>query len=163
MNEKIKAILVKLASELKKLRWSLTPDFEVTLRSDNQIPMNKTIVVEGSIGDEKINSQIETWISLTMESDDQITFYPDYTVNGEMFVQGGIIKDINYKMDVDVGFFEADFKDDKKIQQAASKINRYVVDHIETEFREYLNTNASDIEQYKAGGWKADDDAFRDR
>lgn len=154
--------MLKLAMELKKSRWSLSPDSEITFKSEEQVSMRKTIAVEGAIGEE-VKDQVDIWLSLTMESDDQITFYPSYTINGEMFVQGGDIKDINQTMDVDVGFIESNFKDEQKIKTAAGKINRYVVDYVETEFREYLDANASDIEQYKAGGWKADDDVFRDR
>jgi len=163
MNDKIKAIMLKLAMELKKSRWNLSPDSEITFKSEDQISMRKTIAVEGSIGEEEVKNEVDVWLSLTMDSDDQITFYPSYTINGEMFVQGGDIKDINQTMDVDVGFIESNFKDEQKIKTAAGKINRYVVDYVETEFREYLDANASSIGQYKGGGWKADDDAFRDR
>jgi len=163
MNEKIQAILLKVVIELKKLQWSAAPDWEVTLKGEGHVPMIKNVSVEGSIGDEEFQDTVETAMDLKLVSDDQITYFPDYTVFGQILIPGGPNEDIAYKMDADVAFTDADISNERKIKEAAIKINRLVDSHIQTEFTDYVGDNHQDIEYYKKEGWKADDDARDDR
>lgn len=163
MNERIQAILLKIVVELKKMRWKAVPDWEITLKSEGHVSMVKSIGVEGSMGDEEWRDEVETYIDLKLSSDDEITYFPDYTVYGNIFIDGGSSKDIAYKMDADVAFTERDLGDDAKISIAAKKIDRLVENHIEQEYGDYIDMNAQEIKAYKQGGWKADDDASRDR
>lgn len=163
MNEKIQAILLKIVVELKKLRWSPVADWEITLKSEGHVSLTKQVGVEGSMGDEEWRDEVETFMDLKLASDDEITYFPDYTVYGSIHIDGGAIKDIAYKMDADVAFTERDLGDDAKIALSAKKINRLVENHIEQEYGDYVDMNAQEIKYYKQGGWKADDDASRDR
>ncbi|TRO55123.1 hypothetical protein E2P64_07770 [Candidatus Bathyarchaeota archaeon] len=158
MNRKITAILLKIAIALKKSGWRLGPDYEVELKSEGHLSLKKPIRVQGALGDEEWDDAIATFMYLRLDSDDGITYYPEYVVNAEIFIQGGDIKDVNYKMDADIGLMDTDIEDERKIELAARKINSYVESHIESEYQSYLDTNADSIKDYKAGGWKADDE-----
>jgi hypothetical protein len=163
MNEKIQAILLKIVVQLKGMRWKAAPDWEITLKSEGHVPLVKTIGVEGNLGEEEWRDEIETYLELKLISEDEITYFPNYTVYANMHVEGGEIKDLAYTMDADVAFTERDLQDADKIGLAAKKIDRLIENHIEQEYGDYIDMNAQQIKYYKQGGWKADDDASRDR
>lgn len=163
MNEKIQAILLKIIVQLKTMRWKAASDWEITLKSEGHVPLIKMIGVEGNIGVEEWRDDIETYIDLKLSSDDQITYFPDYTVYANIKVAELETKDFVYKMDVDVAFTAEDFKNEDKINLAARKIDRLVENQIEQEYGDYVDTNSESIKYYKRGSWKADDDASRDR
>jgi hypothetical protein len=157
MNEKIQAILLKIVVELKKLKWVATPDWEVTLKGEGHVPLTKQIVVEGAMGDDEWRDQIETHIDLKLASEDQITYFPEYTIYATVLIEGGVTHDIAYKMDADIAFTEGDFRDKPKLQLAAKKINRLVEGHIQQEFNDYIDQNEASIKAHVEGGWRADD------
>ena len=163
MNEKIQAILLKIILQLKKLGWSASQDWELTLKSEGHVPMVKQVTVMGSMDDDEWRDDVETHIDLKLGSDDNLTFFPEYTIYAEIFLQGGSSKDVVYKSDADVAFTEKDIRDDRKIKLAASRLDRIVDGYMEQEYADYVDNNAQDISYYKQGGWKADDDARDDR
>jgi hypothetical protein len=163
MNEKIKAILLKIVIALKKQGWTLDKDYELTLKSEGHIPIKSSINVQGALGDNDRNESIETILFLKLDSDDQITFYPEYQLSAELFVQGGDIEHISNTFDSDVAFTEDDFRNDEKIAFVAKKIDFDVESQVQSEYENYLDKNGSDITQHNSGGWKADDDAYFDR
>ena len=163
MNEKIQAILLKIILELKKLGWAAAQDWDLTLKSENQVPMVKQVSVAGAMNDDEWRDDIETHVDLKLISDDNITFFPSYTIYAEIFLQGGSSKDVVYKSDVDVAFTENDFRDNRKFKIAASRINRIIEDYMEQVYADYVDTNANDINNFKQGGYKADDDALDNR
>ena len=161
MNEKIQAILLKIVVELKKNKWLVAPDWEVTLKGEGHVPLSKNVRVTGNLDDEEWHDEIETTIDLKLSSQDELTYFPEYTIYANIFIQGGSSKDIAYKLDADVAFTERDVRDDKKVALAANKISRIVEDHIESEYSDYVDQNAQDIKDYKQGGWRADVDDER--
>ena len=156
MNEKIQAILLKIVLELKKDQWSVAPDWEITLKGEGHVPMSKNIRVQGNLGDDEWADAVETTIDLKMVSDDELTYFPDYTIYANIFIEGGSSKDIAYKLDADVAFTDRDVRDDAKAKSAAQKISRLVEDHIESEYSDYIDQNGQDIKAYKEGGWRED-------
>jgi hypothetical protein len=158
MNDKIKSILVKIALELKKSRWKVGQDPELTLASEGNIPLVKMITVDGAFNDDEWKDNVETHIELKIESDDQITFFPTFTIYASIFIDGGSSKDIIYKLDADANFIEKDYNDSVKITDAANKINRVTETYIEDQYTYYVNENGPEIEAYKNGGWRADVD-----
>lgn len=156
MNEKIQAILLKIVVELKKSRWRPAPDWEVTLKSEGHVPLIKNVGVEGNLGDEEWREDINTYVDLKLSSDDELTYFPEYTIYANIFIEGGETKDIAYKMDADVAFTERDLNDEHKITSAAKKIDRLVESHIQQEYGDYVDMNAEQIKAFKRGGWKAD-------
>jgi hypothetical protein len=149
MNEKIQAILLRIVLELKKLRWTAGPDWAITFKSEGHIPLVKQVKVAGSMGDEEWEDYVETTINLKLASDDQITYFPDYTIYASISLQGVPNKDINYQIDADVAFTEKDMNDPKKTTLAANKINNIVEEYINTEYEEYVDSNGSAIVAYK--------------
>lgn len=163
MNEKIQAILLRIVRELQKLKWSAGQDWEITLRSEGHVPLVKQVSVEGSMDDDEWRDDVETHIDLRLASDDQITFFPNYTIYAQIFIEGGDTKDVVYKLDADVAFTEKDVMNERKASLAATRIDRLIDDHMQEVYIDYVGNNAEQIKYYKQGGWKADDEEARDR
>jgi hypothetical protein len=159
MNEKIQAILLQITLELKKLKWVAGSDWEITLKSEGHVPLVKQVAVEGSMGDEEWRDNIETHLDLKLTSEDELTYFPDYTIYANIFIEGGSNQDIAYKMDADVAFTERDVRNKDKISLAAKKIDRLAESHIEQEFSDYVDMNANAITFHRQqGGWKEPED-----
>lgn len=152
MNEKIQAILLKIVLEMKKSQWAAAPDWELTLKSEGHVPLVKNVPVEGQIDNEKWTDVVQTHLELKLTSDDQITYFPEYSIYANIFIEGGADKDIAYKMDADVAFTANDLKDRPKMQSCADKINRLVENHIQSEFFQYIDRNAEEIIRYRESG-----------
>lgn len=152
MNEKIQAVLLKLVVELKKLKWSAGPDWQITLKSEGHVPLVKMIPVEGSMGEEEWHDHIEIAMDLKLDSSDEITYFPDYTIFGQIFIDGGSNEDIANKMDADVAFTVEDYRNDSKINSAGAKINRLIDDHVQNQYSKYIDDNTENIQYYKSSG-----------
>jgi hypothetical protein len=161
MNEKTQAILLKIVIGLKRLKWTAGQDWEITLKGEGHVPLVRHIEVEGNMDNEKWKDNVETMIHLKLSSDDEITYFPEYTVYANIFIRGAENKDVVFKMDVDVAFTKEDVKADDKFALASRKINGLVEDSIENEYRDYIDANAKNIKAYRQGGWQADNDAPR--
>jgi len=161
MNIKIQAILIKTARELVKLGWSPDSDYEITVKSEGQVPLTKQIGVEGILEDETWQDHVETNIHLKLSSDDELTYFPSYTVYASIRLEGVPPKDIAYGLDADVAFTEKDARDDAKISMAGKKIDRMVQNYIEQQFGDYVDMNAAQIINYKQGGGIPDQDLER--
>jgi hypothetical protein len=156
MNEKVQAILLKVVVELKKLQWYPGRDWEVTLKGEGHVPLVKQVSVEGNLGDEEWRDEIETALDIKLMSDDEITFFPEYTIYSQISIPGGPTKDVLHKMDADIAFTENDLNNEQKHVLAARKINRLVESHMQEEYGDYIDQNENEIMAYKQGGWKAD-------
>lgn len=157
MNQNVQAILLKLVVELKKLRWKVSENWELALKSEGHVEMVRKIHVRGKLGEhEEWDDNIETTINLKLSSQDEITFFPEYIIQAEIFLEGGSFKDVNDKADVDEAFVAKDVSNDAKAKSAATKITRNVENYIEHEYDEYLSHNGDEIMYQKSHGAKAD-------
>jgi predicted phosphohydrolase len=163
MNDKIQAILLKTVVELKKHGWKVKSDWEITLKSEDQVSLSKQISVEGNLDDREWTDDIDTLMELKLVSTDNLTYFPEFVIYANIFIQGGSIKDVAYKLGADIAFTERDVKDENIANLAATKINKTAEDHIEAEYTHYIDQNYQAIKDYREGGWKADDDAYFDR
>lgn len=165
MNDKQKALLIKIAEILRdKFRWEMAADHEISLFGEGMIPMVKTIQVESSLDDKEISSDVICSLDLKLGSDDQITWYPDFTITGDFLVDGANPGDFTYSTNASTGFMEGDIEQDgNKFVRTASEINNIVDNYVQGEYHEYVMRNAEAISYYRKDGWKADDDAYRDR
>ena len=145
MNRKITAILLELTVALTKAGWSAGKDWELTLKGEGHVPLLKRISVQGSIGKSKWVDSIETYIDLKLSSDDEITYFSDYTIYAHIALEGAEAKDIAYKMGGNVAFTEEDIRKKSKIESAAKKINRLVEVHISHEYQDYVDTNEESL------------------
>jgi hypothetical protein len=152
MNEKIQAVLLKLVIELKKLGWSAGEDWQITLKGEGHVPLMKMVPVQGTMNNEEWHDHVEIAMDLKLDSGDEITYFPDYTIFGQIFIDGGDNMDIAYKMDADVAFTKEDFKNGEKIVGAARKINRLIDDHVQNQYYKYIDDNTENIQYYKSSG-----------
>lgn len=157
MNEKIQAILLKIIVELKKDHWRAHPDWQLTLKSEGHVPLQKNISVRGNLGEDEWSDDVDTTIDLKLTSDDELTYFPEYTIYANIMITGGASKDIAEKSDAPVAFTAEDFNDAAKASSAGKKISNLVSNYMENEYSNYVDQNASEITAYKQGGWKADD------
>jgi len=162
MNEKIQAILLSIILELKKLRWSPASDWEITLHTDKKGSLIKQIPVEGSFKDEKWNDNIEILMELTLNSEDQITYFPNFTIYGHIFITSGLTGDIVYTMEDDNSYMEDDVKKNGKFKLSAANINRLVEDYVQNEYTSYISSHKDDIDYYKSGGRRKEGDMEND-
>jgi hypothetical protein len=159
MNEKIQAILLRIVLELKKQEWSVASDWEITLKGEGHVPLSKTIQVSYTFDSEDLEDRIETMIDLKFESEDEVTYFPSYTIYANIFIDGGESKDIAYKLTADVAFTDKDVQNTKKTSTAASRISRLVEDHIKNEYGDYIDQYGQDIKNLRRGGIRKTFDA----
>ena len=162
MNEKIQAILLKIILELKKVGWVAAPDWEITLHSEKKVPLARSIPVEGSMNNERWDDFIGITLELELKSDDQITYFPDLSIYGQIFIDGGTSEDIAYTMPVSVAITEDDLKSERKIKDASSKINKFAEDYIQGEYTDYIDDNQQNIEYYNKGTKRTGDESDED-
>lgn len=142
MNDKIKAILLQIAKNLKKAGWKLSPDGELSIQSEFSVPMVKLI----SVGSGNKKHIVETYIVVKLESDDELTYFPSYSVYANIEVDRLPSKDVVEKMRVSVAFTEKDFKETRKANTAASKIDGMVQDTIDNEYYIYTDKLSSGMD-----------------
>lgn len=156
---KLDSILVKVAAALQReQRWRLEANADVSFRSESKIPLTKSVKVVGTIGDKQFDHNVDVLVELTLGSDDQITWYPEYTIEGEIYLEGGPIKDLDCSLDADTSFSENDVNDFHKVSEAAQRINQYVENHVQHEFETYVNLNVDVIEDFKKTGRQEPED-----
>lgn len=160
MNDKIQAVLLKLVVALQKLHWKVDGDWQLALKTEGHVTMQKHVSVHGSLDDDEWDDQIETTLDLKLGTSDEVTFFPEFMIYAEIFIDGGGIKDVAEKTDNATAFTDHDIQDDAKIGSAAKQIDRAVEDHIEHEYDAYLADNGSDISALKKGG--VDPDQYDD-
>lgn len=162
MNERFQAILLKLIVELKKLRWSVDKNWEVALKADGYVTLTKQVNVQGHLGDgDPWDDSVNTSIYLKLLSDDNITYFPEFTIIADIIIGGtDISKDISTKMDNDTAFTEKDVNNEAKIASAAKKITRNVEDLIEHEYSDCIDQNSSELLYQKRLG--VDPDKYDD-
>jgi hypothetical protein len=161
MNIKTQAILIKTAKALTTLGWTPDADYEITVKSEGYIPLTKHVGVAGEMGDEEWRDDVETSIHLKLSTDDELTYFPSYTIYASIEVEGAVRKDIAVTTDADVAFTEKDARNDEKISLAGRKIDRLVQSYIEQAYDDYVEANTNQILHYKQGGGMADQDLER--
>jgi hypothetical protein len=164
MTEKIQTIFLKLIRDLKRDKWIPSPDWEITLKSEGQVSLQKNINVSNYIGDREVKEEILTNIDVKMASNDNITFFPEYTIYANIMLNGLVSEDVTYKSEANVAFTEHDFGKDEKINQAAGSISRQVGEYIDGQFNDYCSNHNDEISNYHLSGeYKADneEDDFR--
>ena len=158
MSEKIQAILLKIIIELKKIGWSLSPDWDLTLKSEGHVPLVKPIKVQGSVEDEEWDDNVETLINLKLDSRDSITYFPSCNVYTSISVRGLETKDIVNELGIDVAFTEKDVNNRRSISNAVSRTNDLVEEYIRQEYNTYVDMNSQKIKLYNMGALMDDED-----
>jgi hypothetical protein len=149
--DSMKAILVKIALELKKLGW----------KSDSQT--NEIDVFQGHLGmykntewrgDGKLpDVQIDVSVDMSFAQNEQnnvnfLVFNESYS----LFIDGVGSSEKQEQADLSIDFSEADVNNIAKFQQAAKELNAHVQSNIEEHGYEYSQESYADWKDYHASG-----------
>lgn len=150
MNKKIEGILLQIAKKLEKTEgWMVDKDWAVSLKADGYLTFVRTFMVRGSLDEDKWEDQIPVTIHLKLTSDDEWTYWPEFTVYAQ--VKLGDLKedDIEYKMQSNVSFMSDDVKDEAKAAAAAKEITKFAGSHVEEVYQDYVEKNDELVRFYK--------------
>lgn len=146
--------------ELKKLRWKTNVATSEINIFQGHLDMSKDYIYDG--GGENPDVDVTVGIDMTFRPNEQNNVYfLVYTANYSMFVQdiGGSDREEN--SDVDVPFTEVDVNNIAKFIEAAKKINDQVMQTADEYAYEHSQESGGEHQDYKSGGWKADQDLDR--
>lgn len=159
LSDSMKAILVKIALELKKMGWksnSQTNEIDVF---QGHLGMYKELVWEGDVDlpDINVDVNIDMGFSLIEEGEYFLVLNEEYS----LFAEGvGSSQKVN-ESDLDVSFSERDVSNQLEIQNAAKKINVNVLERVDKYGYEYSQESSQDWKHYHNSG-EADADYDRD-
>jgi len=151
LSDSMKAILIKIALELKKLGW----------RSDSQT--NEIDVFQGHLGMYKNSEwrgdndlpdvQVDVTIDMSFAQNEQNSVYfLVFKESYSMFVEGAGSGEKQQQNDVSVDFSESDVNNFAKIQQAAKELNQHIQKNVEEYGYEFSQESYSDWKQYNDSG-----------
>lgn len=151
MNQKAEIILLQIVKALENNQWATGADWQLSLKADGFIPLSRTVIAQGSMDGDKWQDHIQVLIRLKVSSEDEITFFPEFSLYAQIAIGSIPAKEIDYKMIGNEAFTEKDLKDKKKANLAAREINRMVDSHINEVYQDYVDTNEELVRFYKQG------------
>jgi hypothetical protein len=149
MNQKSQILLLQMVKALKANNWSSDSQWELSLKADGNVPLMRAVAVKGSLDGEEWKDQIHTMIRATITTDDEITFFPEFTLYAQIAIGNIPAKDIEYKMAGNVAFSDKDLKNDKKFHSATREINRMVDNYVQELYQDYVDVNEDLVKFYK--------------
>ena len=151
MNQKAEAILLQIVKALKQNEWSTGENWQLTLKADGHIPLIRSVVANASMDGDKWKDQIQAYITLKVSTEDEWTYFPEFTLYAQLAIGAIPSKDVAYKMIGNEAFMEKDIKDAKKFISAAREIDRMVQNHINEVYQDYVDENDELVRFYKQG------------
>ena len=151
MNPKAEAILLQIVKALEKNEWTTGKDWQLTFKADGHIPLIRSVMVEASMDGDKWKDQVQAYITLKISTEDEWTYFPEFTLYAQVAIGSIPTKDIAYKMIGNESFMEKDIKDEKKFLHAAREIDRMVQGHISETYQDYVDKNDELVRFYKQG------------
>jgi len=158
ISESIKAILIKIALELKKLGWkSESQSNEIDIHQ-NHLGMFKESDWDGQ--HDLPDVSVVQGVDMRFKKNEQNNVYfLTYESNYQLFVDGVGGDDIKENGDLDVDFLEHDVSNMNKIQKAASQISKDISEEANEKAHTFAENSYSEWRIYNSGGgWKADRD-----
>lgn len=149
MNQKSQILLLQTVKALKTNNWDSDNQWELTLKVDGNVPLMRQIAVKGSIDGAEWKDQVHTMIRVSITTDDDITFFPEFALYAQIAIGNIPAKDIEYKMAGNVAFTDKDLKNDKKFMSAAREINRMVDNYIQEAYQDYVDINEDLVKFYQ--------------
>lgn len=151
LSDSMKAILIKIALELKKLGW----------KSDSQT--NEIDVFQGHLGmykntewrgdGELPDVQIDVSLDLSFAQNEQNgVYFLIFNESYSLYVDGVGSSEKQDRADLSTDFSEADVNNVAKIQQAAKELNRHVEVKVDEYGYEYAQESYADWKEYFASG-----------
>jgi hypothetical protein len=135
------AILLQLTKFLEKKGWKVDKDWKLTLKSEDYISFINFINIEGSIKGNKIKDNIQAYITLNVETEDNWTYFISYIIYSQISIDGFPSMDISHKMLSNISFTKKDIKNEQLYRRAATDIDRSVYLYINEEFEKYIEDN----------------------
>lgn len=149
MDKKIMGILLQIVKRLDKENgWMVDKDWELTYKSNGHISLVKTVEVEGQLDQAKWKEQVPTQVDLKMTSEDEWTYWPEFTIFAQVKIAAIDSEDIAYKMTSNVAYMADDVKDETKAGKAAREINQSVNGHIQKVYQQYVDKNKEAVRYY---------------
>ncbi len=151
LSDSMKAILVKIALELKKLGW----------KSDSH--SNEIDVFQGHLGvfkntewrgdDELPDVQIDVSVDMSFVQNEQNgVYFLVFNESYSLFVDGVGSNEKQEQSDLSIDFSETDVNNIVKIQQAAKELNAHAHSKVEEYGYEYAQESYADWKEYNASG-----------
>jgi len=151
MSQKSEIILLQIVKALESIGWLVDSQWQLSLKADGFIPLMRSITTQGSLNDTEWSDEIHTLIRLKVTTEDEITFFPEFSLYAQIAVGSVPPQDIDYKMMGNQSFTDKDVKDTKKAATAAKEITRMVESHINEAYQDYLDKN-EDLVTFHAQG-----------
>jgi hypothetical protein len=153
MDKKVEGVLYQIAKKLNKEEgWMVDKDFAVTVQSDGHIILIRSFMVRGSLDEDEWKDQIAVTIHLSLGTDDQWTYWPEFVIYAQIKIGDIADENITYKMQSNVAFLPSkDVEDEAKAAKAAREITRLVESHVGETYQDYVEKNEEVIRFYKQG------------
>lgn len=151
LSEPLKAILLKIAMELKKFRWKTNVHTSEISVFQGHLDMAKDYIYDG--GGENPDVDVTIGIDMTFQRNEQNNVYfLTYQATYSNFVQGVGGSDRENNSDIDIPFTEQDVNNQAKFVEAAKKINdqtmqeadQYAYEHSQESGNEWHNQGGQD-------------------
>lgn len=151
LSDSMKAILIKIALELKKLGW----------KSDSQT--NEIDVFQGHLGiykntewrgnNELPNVQIDVSVDMSFDKNEQNdVYFLVFNESYSLFVEGAGSSEKQDRGNLSLDFSETDSNNISKIQQSAKELTDHVQKNIEEHGYEYSQESYADWKEYNSNG-----------
>lgn len=149
MDKKIEGILLQIVKRLEKENgWMVDKDWALTYKTDGHIALIRTIEVEGQLDQTKWKDQVATAIHVKMTSEDEWTYWAEFTIYAQIKIASIDSEDIGYKMTSNVAFMAEHVKDETKASKAAREINTATQTHILKSYQAYVDKNKEAVKYF---------------
>jgi hypothetical protein len=153
LTDNLKAILIKVATELKKYKWSSNVGSNEINLFQNHLEMETAYVYDGRHELPDVN--VEPSLDLTFRKNEQNNVYfLVYKTNVHLWIKSVGGTDQVDDGDIDVSFTDVDVSNNAKITQTAALIN--------TQVKEFSDTAAYKYAQESYSEWKFADTSKTD-
>lgn len=150
MNKKVEGILLQISKKLEQEgKWMVDKDWAITLKAEGHITLIRQIMVRGSLDEDEWQDQIAVTIQLKMGTDDEWTYWPEFTIYAQIKIGEIKEEDIAYKMQSNVAFVPDDVTKADKAAKAANEMTRLVESHVGEVYQDYVEKNEEVVRFYK--------------
>jgi hypothetical protein len=160
ITDNFKAILIKIALELKKRGWKANPQSSEINIFQGHIELSKEFPWDGQGNLPDVD--VSLGLDLTVDPTDSPTEYMvSYKTDISLWIDNVGGDDESITGQSDVYFTEQDANNIAKIQNVANKLNFEINNSASGMAEKYAGEGNSDFQSYKSGGYKADQDLDR--
>ncbi len=153
MDKKVEGILLQIVRKLENEGgWAADKDWAITFKGEGYITLVRQFVVHGSLDEDKWEEQLPVTIQLKLGTEDEWTYWPEFTIYAQINIGEIKDEDIAYKMQSNVAFVPDDVKDESKAVEAAREITNLVNGHVGEVYQDYVEKNEDVVRFYRQSG-----------